>query len=95
MMEKTLAQIKTGKPPHHIRKPRQRRLVETVQRIQSRQIFRTDAVAVFHDIARRRIRRLAADRAMRQLLHHLLHRPARHKLDNGKSNRQNPQQRGD
>ena len=95
MMEKTLAQIKTGKPPHHIRKPRQRRLVETVQRIQRRQIFRTDAVAVFHDIARRRIRRLAADRTMRQLLHHLLHRPARHKLDNGKSNRQNPQQRGD
>ena len=94
-MEKALTQIETGEFPYHIGKTRQRRLVETVQSIQRGQIFRTDAVAVFGQSSRHTVSRsLAANRALRQLLNHLLHRAAGNKLNHGEGNRQNPQQRG-
>ena len=94
-MEKALAQIETGEFPYHIHKTRHRRLVESVQSIQRGQIFRTDAVAVFSQSSGHTAsRRLTANRTLRQLLNHLLHRTAGNKLNHGEGNRQNPQQRG-
>ena len=94
VVEKALAQIEAGKAGNHVAETLQRRLVKAVERIERGHIVGAQMAAAAHQRARGRSSGFAAHAALGELLHHLLHRPAGHKLDNGKRNRQNAQQRG-
>ena len=94
LVAEALAQVEAQIAPHHLDEARGGRFVETVESLYFCQLPRIHPLCPPIAWGAGRRCHLAALPAAAQALHHLLHRAARHELDDHEAHQQDAQQRG-